>query len=441
MQLIPIDRIALLQFTAFVLRHLVTIDPQTLVLYFDDSTAHYANHVAFAFRGHNMHCIKIIWPQYKSIHINGSALLLNFLPRDVDFGRIILSPMSRYFVVILTKPKSHNFDPLPLSDLLRLKKPFDREIEIHAYQIPMGFYSWFSNDTIGRKMIEKELIRSAAWYAFLNRIDSMEGNSTKLTFLNKIWSKSFSVATSKLLFKKENENISNAYILGFNIGMYKIFVEKLNAGNINFGLMHQNLNGTPSLVKTLDARLTIRLPTLPGSFGYIVSLDSIFYFVHKIYHCASTTRYVVLVPRIVLTRSSDRLMEILFKCQIIAGILLSTGLFVTLRYCCQITNDDQPSFGEFITKSFFDTFSRLLGISPGTWFGRSTGERQLLSVISLLAFLFGCIFSGVLFEQMLTEDEPTYLYNNLEDICNARFTLFHPPELTYQIKGMFHSIT
>lgn len=428
----PLQSFALLQFTAFLSRHIDTINPQILVLFFDDSTSDYANHIAHTFRERSVNCFTNELILDKPIFINLNALFINFLARGSESNLFILRSKSRYIVAVIDPPILHNDRIVEC-----INTPYDREIEVHSYRRPMDFNSWIPNNMFGHGINEATLMRSWIWPAFLNRIETIQHNNRSISMLFRVWIDSSSVGTTKYVKLLDANDHTTGYLTGHNIGMYKIFADKLSDGRINCRLFTKS-GGISKQVRYLDMRLSVVYSSETDPQGYTISLDSIYFNSNKVYTCASTVRYLVLVPRILVTSSSHRLMEVLFKWQLIFGILLFTVFFMTLRYCCQVVCTDLPSFRDFIVDSFFDTFARLLAIPSETLLGNTTSERQLLIVITILGFLFDKIFSGILYEQLMTDDEPQYLYNTLNDICIGGLTIFFPNELSDRIRKIFH---
>lgn len=227
-------------------------------------------------------------------------------------------------------------------------------------------------------------------------------------------------------------------VFGLRVGIYKIIAERLTKNPKTYTLFKKLLGNSKFGTKTenelqfLDKRLIDRgYPFKGGLYKYKLSLSMIPKFSRSMTQFNSggpSTRYILLVPRIIEDGRSNHLANTLIKCQILFGLLMSISLFVLLRFYCNILFMEQINSG-FLVHTFFDTFARALGIGPGTWFGRSTAERLLLTVIAVFAILAGSIVLGILYEKLVTEVSLKFGLNNLMEICQADMVLHIPSEL------------
>lgn len=422
----PGELAALLQFTSFLLRHLPSINPYFVVLVHHNKTLNLANYVAVTLAGFPIQSYNLDTMNPKTVYINENVLLINFLPRDQEYGRIVVKPMSRYIVAIIRQPMRYSFLPRNLD---RHYKPFDREIEVHAYTKPITLTSWYARAFIGRGMAEGELMRTFAWSAFMNKVRKLPAENLSLSFLDRIWTNGESIETNKYYYK-QHEMGKYGNVFGLNVGIYKIIAEQLTDSKMNFMFSFHFPMQHPTVVRSLDSRLTYPYIEYSMESDRMVSLGTFPTEYIQVFIYSPPTRFVVIVPRIVENTSSDVIASVLLKLEFIVGLVVCVVFFVAQRYFCQLVNNRTSVTGwNFLIHSFFDTFSRTLGIAPGTWLGQSIAERLLLSVISVFAFLSGSIFSGVLYEQLLSKNELRFRYNNLEDVCRDGLFLIYPIEL------------
>lgn len=138
------------------------------------------------------------------------------------------------------------------------------------------------------------------------------------------------------------------------------------------------------------------------------------------------SRYVVLAPRQLMAPKvtwSDLMQRML-----LLVLILATALgFLGLRLICRHIDPSHPVDNVDL---LFDTFARTLGISAGTWMGRSRAERQLLVVASVFAFLMGSVLSGVLYKRTINQ-EYVQRFKTLQDLCDAGI------RVTFQGHSMF----
>lgn len=289
--------------------------------------------------------------------------------------------------------------------------------------MPLRFTAWKAKRAEYPSMDETELLDSFAWKAFLRRVVQLPaGKSFVVTDQIQLDSRGVAV-------NGNNRETSDArpsqptFVSGFRVGLYMIVAERfcpnkmyfinVEDRNSNDGIQSDSL---PTM-RYLDRRLSWR------NFKENMDTDIYMSLKHEYFFTAWTNsepyRYVVLIPRVIVDDATLR--EVLFKylrkCSVVVGLLLVVAVFSALRYLCQRTTVKSISPLDHL---FLDTFARSIGSSAGPWLGRSRSERQLLVVIGVFAFLFGSIFSGALFEQLLTEAPLHFLYNSLDDVCSAK---------------------
>lgn len=171
------------------------------------------------------------------------------------------------------------------------------------------------------------------------------------------------MADNKLVSRKTRSERSVRYVNGFRIGIYKTIAERMSEGLLDYKHKHipieeANRKWLPT-IRFVDIRLSLRYDANFQTQNWI-SLLPLTVFPVRMHMTVLQTRYLVVVPRIVVRISTKPIIGIVGKFIAIAGLLLTILIFVTVRYFCQrITNaNEQP---ESVVDTFLDTFSRSLG--------------------------------------------------------------------------------
>lgn len=433
-QLLPEQLFSLLQFTDFILLHLASINPYYVILFHDNATFNQAHYVAMALHGYPIESYNLnsMYPRRKLIY-KENVLVVNFLQRNQDTRLFVIDEISRFILAVIEKPTG---DEIETFFMTRRYENQEREIEIHSYLRPMGFVSRYSPDFIGRMLTENELMQSLAWSAFLNRFDNIPLDNVTVNFNDKVWFHADGLCTNLVAKLQPNGKLSY-YFTGFFVGLYKIIADRLTHRKMNYHYILDSVILNASTVGYLDSRLSHPYEFIRNvnHTDRKISFEQTYSYNIRICTYADSTQYRIIVPRIVETSNNNYgVPEVLSNFGIILCFLVSVLVFVTLRFKIRRIMNDIPKSGGSFLEMLFDTFSRSLGISAGIWSGRTRAERLLLSVIAVFAFLSGSIFSGALYQELLSDEVIEYRYKNLQDVCRDRLVLKYPLELAELMK-------
>lgn len=410
------DPVATVLFTTFLLRHLHDINPHIVVFVFQEKSAFQVDIISKSITGYQQLCFNLDKPT-KNDFVGEDVLFINFGDPTAFRKKIRVGSEFRH-IHIQTSPFPSG--GVVVKRWLKRKTP-DYEFSVFFLNSPMMFVGWNRSPNTKNEVFtnEQSFVQSFSWMAFLRNVTKLPEDEW-LRAMDIILDDSEGEATNELAPKESPSRNEMAYVSGFRIGIFKILAEKISssaltytssADLIRYQVQFQRLPPT----RFRDKRLSWRYWKDPQMHGQLMS----FAMPHniKVYTHVHQTRYRILVPRIVKdSQSSDTVLnEVLRKSLVLLCFLVVCLGLGSLRYACRwLTNDRQTlSIGDL----FFDTMSRLIGNSSGIWFGRSTSERQLLTVIAIAAILIGSIGLGVLYEKMFVEIEINYRYNNLEEVC------------------------
>lgn len=408
--------LALLPFTSFLVKHIDEIHPKVVVFLFDrNQHRECVDQIVGALDGrHQMRFIQVATggkPNRTIIH--DDALLLSFMEVCHDIKWTQFTSVVRTFVI---KIRDNN------------AVGSNASASFFYMDLPLGLYMcihWSpSIRNVENGAIEDVFVRSFAWFVFSDRVRTLPKRMPL--------SCTDDLLTDRVGFKNRVQDV--LIITGFRIGIYKILGELLEASymryfyTIQFDIIHKE----PIAVTVRDRRLIATFFISSKEKFPMISLSPHWQlFPYQFSHGALQTRYMIVVPRIVMDSNSNRSTEYWSKFLVIVGLFLCTAFFVVIRYLCQVNDGDElpVNAGAWIMQSFFDTLARTLSVGAGQWMGRSTAERQMLTVIAIFAILSGSIFSGVLYEQLLVKEEVRFRLNSLDDICLAGMVLNVPREL------------
>lgn len=404
----------ILKFTAFLCQHLSTIDPKLIVFIFNNETAHHANHIAIALTGHvqldfnsDIKKIKKVEPDWDLlIHFvnEDTKKLANFETKTREFILKMESPPNQHYNII---PKNHN-------------------------QIVVEMYNGHISKILGQNSIQlskENLGQSFDWLAFVHSVRYLP-NDYCLYVVDDIYDQPNGVADNLLNPRNLDEHSRIVFVSGFKVGIYKILAGVLSGNSLAFSSLRDFASITIAqrpIERFNDKRLSWRYWSSADGFGFYVSTSMTLRY--QIYTHFKTKRYVILVPRIVISGNQQFVDNSIRKFLVVAGLLVVTLVFVGFRFCCNWARTGIRPSDCFLVHSFFDTLARSLGISPGAWLGRSSSERQLLTVLGIFAFISSSIFSGVLYEEQFIVHNLKFKYNNLDEACRDRLELELPRHL------------
>lgn len=424
----------IIEFTAFLLRHISAIDPKLIVLIFNNDTSQSANHILVSLVDYKKQCINTDIQSTPITNEIGSQcdLLIHFVNNDSKHI-IKLSLKTREFILKTTD------DYIGYVRRLRSKPNSMRlnynQLLVQTNKTPINFITaQYSDWTVAtsKQHLEPNLVASFYWLAFLRHVEKLSSGYS-LYGVDDINDQTYGVADNELSFLSNDSKIE--YVSGFKVGIYKIFAEKLSGNSLSFwnleslGMGRQG-NTSSNEIRFKDKRLAWRYLKQSEMNGFHISFTMTRKY--KVFNNVQMKRYVIIVPRIVIKNSSA--WNILFKYRnkslLVLGLFAVTSMFLGLRYCCNwAINDSTPNSVGFVVKTLFDTLSRIMGISPGDWNGTSISERQLLNVIGIFAFLFSSLFSGSLYEEQFIEPNYQYKFNSLTEFCSYRLSLGIPHNL------------
>lgn len=405
--------LAIVAFTEFLVQHIDDIHPKVIVFLYDPSHDDWVDQMAGHLGGRPMRFLRITsWVASPTV-IADDALLLSFINVCDENIWTRFTSNVRTFVVSFGHPNGRNASH-----------------GVPRLVFESGARSYFSPCIVCRLQIastsgmtDRQLVASFAWSAFLDRVDRLPvGDRLACT-------DDCLMDRAGYLFKGTDPK--HRVVTGFRVGVYKLLAELIGAHQIRYYYMIMYVVRQPRVFrsKELDKRLVAKYELTDDRPPHSVSLNAhLKLFPRQFYHGAHISRYVVVVPRILVDSSSNRLIEYGRRCQVVGGLVMSTLFFVMLRYCYQRTDVASLS-GSVVLALFFDTFARSMGVGAGPWLGRLSAERLLLSVIAVYAILSGSIFSGVLYEHLVVKEQPQFRFNSLDELCTADMVLLVPLEL------------
>lgn len=416
--------LAIVQFSAFLVRHLPVIAPKVIVLLFDNKTSHLANHISSTLSGSEMLTWNDDHSTKRQIAVRETSLLINFVKPDGSRPYKFLSDNREIFFVMDTKISIGRFRLSP-SDLI-----------VQAFRNPLLFVTWKSVEK-GLKedyiLDEDELLKSFAWLAFIRRVVQLPPGKFLLA-LDYTEQYRNGVANNAISAGANISGIQNSvfYVSGFRIGIYKIVCEKLKADGMNYLKLIDTYKTEYNQSKPMrykDKRLSWRYfhqnqsdseSGIHISFKYIKNTP--------IYTNSQPNSFVVVVPRVIVSGLSSKqvFIQLLLKCLVIVGLLVVIAFFASVRYFFRWAIMDVPIAENDL---FLDTFARSLGISPRNWTVRNIAERQLFVVVGIFGILTGSFLSGILYEQLVADEPVRYLYNSLKDVCRMGVNIALPFEV------------
>lgn len=402
----PVDPklIGAVQFIAFLLNHIDEIQPKLVVFQFVKSDADYVDHIARALRGRQMKFFQIPTKFNQRMTIEDFSLLLT------------IGDVSRINTLFTSDVREFRLDfRVGDGNKSALQPSFAMKISDSRHYI----VDWSLEKHSDRGIIEEEYLQYFEWTVFLGQANRIPSG------------KVLACIDNCLTDRAGNKWSINGTLVvhGFHVGIYKILAERMNSPSMEYVVFNYlGENNTCKLNGVLkEARLTSENKISNGTVDHWISLCPQMTLNKNLLGSLFPVRYLVVVPRIVI--ESNRFLDYFNPVKVVAGLLLSTSIFVGIRYCCRLVDTTLVNKNSSLVSSFIDTFGRSLGIGTGAWLGRSTAERQLLTVISIFAILSGSIFSGVLYEQQLFMHEQKFRLNSLDDICLASMKLHIPMDL------------
>lgn len=400
--------LAFLPFTAFLFNHIDEIGPSAVVFLFAPGQEDYVTQIAETLAGRQMRIIGVSnQSQPNLISIKDDTLLLSFIGvchHDIAWLRFESNVRTFMINVEAISTAESKFENVP-----------------HP-QNPYPCIAWPSHrlTSPGDGMLEADFLKSFNWSIFTDRLTTLDGHQS-MTCVD-------DYDTDRMGTRRYIKSSQMLITTGFRIGIYKILRELLRAKYMRYyPNFHFAWNPRLTSMTVSEERLTAVFYIIRGEWINKLSLiPHPQMFPYQFSHGALRTRYRVVVPRIVLDTTSNRLKKYWMQTLVVLGLMLTTGLFVVIRLLCRLGEEWPVDVSDWWVYSFFDTWARTLSNGAGPWLGRSTAERQLLTVIAVFAFLAARVFTGVLYEQLLVQDEVRFLYNSLDDICLAGMVLRVP---------------
>lgn len=128
--------------------------------------------------------------------------------------------------------------------------------------------------------------------------------------------------------------------------------------------------------------------------------------------------YMILAPK-QLVGPKSTWSVVLLRTLLVVLIIGTSLVFLSIRLFCRRTETHETADR---VELLFDTFARTLGLSAGTWLGRTRAERQALVVVSIFSILLSSVFSGVLYARTMNS-EAVQRYNTLQELCDGNVTV------------------
>lgn len=396
---------AMMVFITFILREFDDIGPDLVCFRFDEANGYYVDRIAKALDGRPM----LFRQTPMSVTQTKSRCDISSDTLQLIFGNINLNAKNmvgwngRKMHVNLNSMQNGSFDD-----------EFYTKLNVDNNQRDWPLLAWSLQNNVAQKgMNEAIWLNSFERPAFKNRFVKWPAGDSFIFYHD--------CQTDRSGYQIVDLELHQNILYGYRIGLYKIVAELMGAERLEFSCLHNCRSRTarPILCSQRDIRLSAKYRLTTDQFVHKASLhpDSNV-FQHVSSHSATQVRYVIVVPRIVATSSSNSLKDLFLKFQVLCGIFLSIAIFVFVRIMCQRVQYCS------IRNLVFDTFARSLGVGSVSWPGGATAERQLLSVISFFAILSGSIFSGVLYQGLVVQEDAQFLYNNLDEICLAGMKLY-----------------
>lgn len=409
--------LAILPFTSFLLRYLPIIDPNEIVIAFDKRTSDQANQLGLELRYYSLRFVKVDVRHSK--HYNRPNFRRDLVLSLLEPNKSNLYITSRAISIYVIDEDIHQLGAL---------EPAFTAIKCSHH---ISCFSWTLRKRFKQRTLKDELMNEADWLKSLDwtmflRTHRKLPPKSRLTFLD-------NVETHRMRTFDRN----TICVSGFRVGIYKIVSEQLTGNSMSyvedkplFGHFKYRKN-IKSLhdIRFMDKRLIAKVSTVQTI--HRMSLVPQFALKMPFFGATGlTSRYIVAAPRIIDNYGSNQLALILIQCQVILTFLLTTAGFVTLRYFSRLINGKRPPGGAAVVHMFFDTFSRALSNSTEKLSVKVVSERLVLTAVSIFAIISGSIFSGILYENQISEDYVIFSVNSLNDICEAKMQLLIPSEIT-----------
>lgn len=410
---------AWLAFIAFLVQHTSHLKFNGIAILNDNQTSFEANAIAAALhlKHHPITSLYIYNGQYKDYAENHRTIPIGALVISLisgDFYQLFQDKKSTAHRIYLKKLEKNNKWIQVLTDdtaaSLKRFEVYNLNI-IHVVLCGNGeldfvvFPTFLDEHPVPSKRFNgaAQFVGSIDWLAFSDRLERMP-NGTKVMG---------EFTSSNQMQLELIIHQGHLHLTGYFIGLLRIICDQTGVTLVEMqNLVTININ---RVVAILDKRQTWPHQVLNQSLfnRFIIGLA-----VTGDFMPAISNQFVYLAPRQLIPSEvtwMDALRRIL-----ILGLLLGISLiFLTIRLICQqMRPANRLDPGDLL----FDTFARILSISAGTWRGASSAERQLLVIVSAFAILMAGVFSGVLYEQNMINDEKQR-FNTPQELCDAGIKL------------------
>lgn len=431
--------ITIIPIIAFVQRYLGSISQNSIliVILFNNLTIDHANHLAVVLMQRNPIKLQLLYRNDVQEYI---------VPEDVVLETalwIILEPFDISKSRFRFKAPQLTIDmgfPCPTGSEPKFikmnKQQFTAELDSSIIERVASFRVWnlaqcknkIEEERLKNIMVEgKLLLESYFWRTFLQRVDRLP-KGEGITGVEDVSTNVLRNSGVQLL-----RHQGTLYLYGYRVAMVKLLAKRLlNGGSLRYQPIirlraSQAIYPKPLNVSIMiDARLSVPFSFRENqSYKFKISFNTQFKGSNfKTVNYGALTRFVVLVPRVAVSNVSIVWREIRSKILVVGCLLLAATLLATFRFFfdCFVGGKKATAIS-LIMKTMVDTLSRSLGNSGSRQSRLSMAQNILLLVIGFFGYLASCTMSSYLYERLIDVNELSYIYRNLNDVCEGRLNL------------------